>query len=85
MGGTLDGAHIEVTSAGDVEPKSSVLPASGTAPIGRWDRDDLTRGQAEGCDRRRIPCARICFVPITSSRGPSTWTVGLVFPGSQWT
>ncbi|KAK1925613.1 hypothetical protein DB88DRAFT_484502 [Papiliotrema laurentii] len=35
-GGTLDGAHLEVTSASDVEPKASVLPtgASGSTPIG---------------------------------------------------
>lgn len=35
-GGTLDGAHLEVTSASDVEPKASVLPtgATGSTPIG---------------------------------------------------
>lgn len=35
-GGTLDGAHLEVTSTSDVEPKASVLPtgATGTTPIG---------------------------------------------------
>lgn len=35
-GGTLDGAHLEVTSTSDVEPKASVLPTgvTGSTPIG---------------------------------------------------
>ena len=35
-GGTLDGAHLEVTSASDAEPKASVLPtgSTGASPIG---------------------------------------------------
>ena len=30
----LDGAHIEVTSTSDVETKASVLPTSGSTPVG---------------------------------------------------
>lgn len=41
-GGTLDGAHLEVTSASDTEPKAaSILPtgASGSTPIGTGATD----------------------------------------------
>ncbi|TYJ53735.1 hypothetical protein B9479_005643 [Cryptococcus floricola] len=33
-GGTLDGAHLEVTSASDIEKTPSVLPTTGSTPIG---------------------------------------------------
>jgi hypothetical protein len=41
-GGTLDGAHLEVTSTSDTEPKAaSVLPtgATGANPIGAPNSD----------------------------------------------
>lgn len=45
-GGTLDGAHLEVTSASDVEPKApSVLPSgvTGSAPVGAGITEPLSQ------------------------------------------